>query len=77
MESLVLAATVVLLSLLAPSANQETNTTLPLKYRPQTIEGGEQVCGPDKERQRLQVITRNDLSKLIRNNLQAIVPCSR
>ena len=76
MESLVLAATVVLLSLLAPSANQETNTTLPLKYRPQTIEGGEQVCGPDKERQRLQVITRNDLSKLIRNNLQAIVPCS-
>ena len=76
MESLVLAATVVLLSLLAPFASQETNTTLPLKYRPRTIEGGEQVCGPDKERQRLQVITRNDLSNLLRNNLQAIVPCS-
>ena len=76
MESLVLAATVALLSLLAPSASQEANTTLPLKYRPRTIEGGEQVCGPDKERQRLQVITRNDLSKLLRNNLQAIVPCS-
>ena len=29
MESLVLAATVVLLSLLAPSASQEVNTTLP------------------------------------------------
>ena len=72
MEFLVLA----LLSLLAPSASQEANTTLPLIYRSRTAEGGEQVCSPDKERQRLQAITRNDLSNLLRNNLPALVPCS-
>ena len=49
MEFLVLA----LLSLLAPFASQEANTTLPLIYRSRTAEGGEQACSPDKERQRL------------------------
>ena len=41
MESLVLAAAVVLLSLLAPSASQEVNTTLPLTYHARAAEGGE------------------------------------
>ena len=52
MESLVLAATVVLLSLLASSASQEANTTLPLTYHARAAEGGEQACSPDEERQR-------------------------
>ena len=76
MESPVLAATVVLLSLLAHSASQEVNTTLPLTYRARAAEGGEQVCSPDEQRQRLQVITRNDVSNLLRSNLPALVPCS-
>ena len=76
MESLVLAATLVLLSLLAPSTSQEANTNLPLTYRARGAEGGEQVCSPDELRQRLQTITRNDVSSLLRNNLPALVPCS-
>ena len=76
MGILVLTATVALLSLLASSTSQETNTTFPLTYRARAAEGGEQVCSPDEFRHRLQVITRNDVSNLIRNNLQAIVPCS-
>ena len=76
MESLVLAATLVLLSLLTPSASQEANTTLPLTYRARAAEGGEQVCSPDELRQRLQAITRSDVSNLLRNNLPALVPCS-
>ena len=66
----------VLLSLLAPSASQEVNTTLPITYRARAAEGGEQVCSPDEERQCLQDITRNDVSNLLRNNLPALVPCS-
>ena len=57
MESPLLAATVVLLSLLALSDSQQVNTTLPLTYHARAAEGGEQVCSPDEERQRLQVIT--------------------
>ena len=76
MGILVLAVTVVLLSVLPPSASQETNTTFPLTYRARAAEGGEQVCSPDDLRQRLQAITRNDVSNLLRNNLQALVPCS-
>ena len=76
MESVVLALSLVLLSLLAPSASQEANTTLPLTYRARAAEGGEQVCSPDELRQRLQDITRNDVSNLLRNNLPALVPCS-
>ena len=66
MESLVLAATVVLLSLLAPSASQEVNTTFPLTYRARTAEGGEQVCSPNEQRQRLQDVTHNDVSNIIK-----------
>ena len=76
MEPLVLAATMVLLSLLAPSASQEVNTTLPLIYRARTAEGGEQACSPDEVRQRLQDIIRNDVSNLLRSNLPALVPCN-
>ena len=76
MESVVLAATVVLLSLLAPSASQEANTTLPLTNCAISAEGGEQVCSPDELRQRLQARTRNDVSNLLRNNLLALVRCS-
>ena len=76
MESLVLAATLILLSLLSPSASQEVNITFPLTYRTRTAEGGEQVCSPDELRQRLQDITRNDVSNLLRNNLPALVQCS-
>ena len=72
MEPLVLAATLVLLSLLAPSASQEVNTTLPLIYRARTAEGGEQARSPDEVRQRLQDIIHNDVSNL----LQALVPCN-
>ena len=53
MGILVPAATLVLLSLLAPSTSQEANTTLPLTYRARAAEGGEQVCSPDEERHRL------------------------
>ena len=66
----------VLLSLLAPSASQEANTTLPLTYRARAAEGGEQACSTDELRQRLQAITHNDVSNLLRNNLPALVPCS-
>ena len=76
MESVVLAATVVLLSLLALSDSQEANTTLPLTYRARAAEGGEQVCSPNEERQRLQARTHNDVSNLLRNNLPALVQCS-
>ena len=76
MESPLFAVTLVLLSLLAHSASQEVNTTLPLTYRARATEGGEQVCSPDELRQRLQDITRNDVSNLLRNNLPALVPCS-
>ena len=76
MESPLLAATMVLLSLLALSDSQQVNTTLPLTYRARAAEGGEQTCSPDEERQRLQVITRNDVSNLLRNSLPALVPCS-
>ena len=76
MEPLVLAATLVLLSLLAPSASQEVNTTLPLIYRARTAEGGEQACSPDEVRQRLQDIIHNDVSNLLRSNLQALVTCN-
>ena len=76
MEYLVLAATLLLLSLLAPSASQEANTTFPLTYHARAAEGGEQVCSPDDLRQRLQDVTRNDVSNLLRNNLLALVPCS-
>ena len=65
-----------LLSLLASSASQEVNTTLPLTYRARAAEGGEQACSPDELRQRLQALTRNDVSNLLRNNLRALVPCS-
>ena len=68
MGILVLAVTVVLLSVLPPSASQEVNTTFSLTYRARA-EGGDL-------RQRLQAITRNDVSNLLRNNLQALVPCS-
>ena len=73
---MVLAATMVLLSLLAPSASQEVNTTLPFTYRARVAEVGEQVCSPDEEWHRLQDITRNDVSNLLRNSLPALVPCS-
>ena len=76
MGILVLAATVVLLSLLAPSASQETNTTFPLTYRARAAEGGEQVCSPDELQQRLQDITRSDVSNLLKSSLPALVPCS-
>ena len=76
MESIVLAATMALLSLLAPSASQEVNTTFPLTYCARAAEGGEQVCSPDEERQRLQDITHNELSNLLRNSLPALVRCS-
>ena len=76
MESLFLAATVVLLSLLAPSASQEVNTTFPLTYRARAAEGGEQVCSHDELRQRLQVITRYDVSNLLKNSLPALALCS-
>ena len=76
MESLVLAATVVLLSALAPSASQEANTTFPLTYHARAAEGGEQMRSPDELQQHLQDITRNDVSNLFRNNLPALVPCS-
>ena len=66
----------VLLSVLAPSASQEVNTTFPLTYNARAAEGGEQVCSPDDLRQHQQDITRNDLSNLLRNNLPALVPCS-
>ena len=52
--------TVVLFSLLAPSASQEANTTLPLTYRARAAEGGEQVCSPDELHQRLQAIAHNE-----------------
>ena len=74
MESLT--ATVVLLSFLAPSASQKANTSFPLTYCGRAAEGGEQVCSPDDLRQRLQDITRNELSNLLRNSLQALVPCN-
>ena len=77
MKMILLAATLVLLSLLAPSASQEANTTFPLTYRAKAAEGGEQLCSSDDLRRHLQIITRNDLSNLLRNNnLQALVPCS-
>ena len=76
MESLVIAATLVLLSLLAPTASQEVNTTLPLTYRARAAEGDEQACSPDDLRQQLQAITRNDVSNLLRNSLPALVQCS-
>ena len=76
MGILVLAATVVLLSLLVPSASQETNTTFPLTYRARAAEGGEQVCSPNELQQRLQDITRNDVSNLLKSSLPALVPCS-
>ena len=76
MECIVLAATVVLLSLLAPSASQEANTTLPLTYRARAAEGGEEVCSPDEQRQRLQDVTNNEISNLLKNNLPALVRCS-
>ena len=77
MKSLLLTATVVLLSLLAPSTSQEVNTTFPLTYSAKAAEGGEQLCSSDDLRRHLQTITRNDLSNLLRNNnLQALVPCS-
>ena len=76
MESPLRAATVVLLSLLALSDSQQVNTTLPLSYRARAAEGSEQVCSPDEEQQRLQVITRNDVSNLLRNSLPALVPWS-
>ena len=76
MESLVLAATLVLLSLLAPSASQEVNTTLPLTYRGRAAEGGEQACSPEEVRQRLQDVTNNEISNLLRNGLPPLVRCS-
>ena len=77
MKSLLLAATVVLLSFLAPSTSQEVDATFPLTYRVKAAEGGEQLCSSDDPRRHLQIITRNDLSNLLRNNnLQALVPCS-
>ena len=76
MGILVLTATVALLSLLAPSASQEVNTTFPLTYRARAAEGGEQVCSPDEQRQRLQARTHNDVSNLLRNSLPALVRCS-
>ena len=77
MKCLLLTATVVLLSLLAPSTSQEVNSTFPLTYRAKAAEGGEQLCSSDDLRWHLQTITRNDLSNLLRNNnLQALVPCS-
>ena len=78
MESIVLAATMALLSLLAPSASQEVNvnTTFPLTYHARAAEGGEQMCSPDEERQRLQDITHNEVSNLLRNSLPALVRCS-
>ena len=76
MESPLLAASVVLLSLLALSDSQQVNTTLPLTYRARAAEGGEQACSPDEVRQRLQVITRNEVSNLLRSSLPALVSCS-
>ena len=76
MESLVLTATLVLFSTLAPSASQEVNTTFPLTYRARAAEGGEQACSPDELRQQLQAITRNDVSNLLKNSLPALVQCS-
>ena len=76
MESLFLAATVVLLSLLTPSASQEVNITFPLTYRARAAEGGEQVCSHDELRQRLQDITRYDVSNLLKNSLPALALCS-
>ena len=76
MKILVVAATLVLLSTLASLTGQEANTTLPLTYRARAAEGGEQACSPDDLRHRLQAITRNDISNLLRNNLPALVPCT-
>ena len=76
MESLVLAVTVILLSVLASSTSQGANTTLPLTYRARIAEGGEQLCSSDEEQQRLQALTNNDVSNLLRNNLPALFPCS-
>ena len=76
MGILVLAATVFLLSLLASSASQEVNTTFPIKYRARAAEGGEQACSHDELRQRLQDITRSDVSNLLKNSLPALVQCS-
>ena len=76
MGILVIAATVVLLSLLAPSISQEVNTTLPLTYRARAAEGGEQVCSPDDLQQCLQAVIHNDIFNLLRNNLPALVRCS-
>ena len=76
MESLLLAASVVLLFLLVPSASQEANTTLPLTYCARTAEGGEQVCSPEEVRQRLQDVTNDEISNLLRNGLPALVQCS-
>ena len=72
----VLVANVVVLFLLAPSASQETNTSFPITYRARAAEGGEQACSPDELRQRLQDITRNDVSNLLKNSLPALVTCS-
>ena len=66
MESLVLAATVVLLSLLAPSASQEVNTTLP---SPTMLELQKEVSRCAAQ-QRLQDITHNDVSNLLRKTYQ-------
>ena len=76
MGILVVAATVALFSTLAPSASQEANTTFPLTYRAIAAEGGEQACSPDELRQRLQDITRKDISNLLKNSLPTLVPCS-
>ena len=77
MGILVLATTVVLLSLIAPSASQEANTTFPLTYRTRAAEGGEQACSSDELRQHQQAITRSELSSLLRNSLPALVPSMR
>ena len=69
----VLVANVVVVFLLPPSASQETNTSFPITYRARAAEGGEQACSPDELRQRLQDITRNDVSNLLKNSLPVLV----
>ena len=57
-------------------ASQGDNTTVPLTYHSKSVEGDEQVCGPENLRQRLQAKTRDDLAILMRDNLNALVPCN-
>ena len=52
------------------------NATVPLTYRAKSVEGSEEeVCGPERLRQRLQTKTRDGIVDLLRDNLQNLAPC--